>query len=319
MLGSSIDWYHKELSAVILSRTVQRKAALKTKKLFNFGVNALINNYSFWATELDLEANSSSIFEDELFVQHEHEDETTAAIEQKEFAFSVDMHAQFLGERPEAFFETDDEALETPFDANFEDGFLHNDVDSILFEDETLEYVDEGMTTSDAYDDNDEEIIDLFSSPALAYGAGQEEDYLLLQDKIPSPLYGLNYVDTTFAEAQGVFSSFYEDIGDHLWILSSASSYKNFLEYPTHRFFNPILVSSELLFEKSIVTRLWGGRLLTFFYPFFYRMLIPQFDRFRADLFVNVLVILAVLTYVISLFLILTFFEVSFIGLPLIG
>lgn len=46
-IGSGVDWYQRELSLAMLSRTIDTQLTRKARRPFKFGWQTLINNYTF--------------------------------------------------------------------------------------------------------------------------------------------------------------------------------------------------------------------------------------------------------------------------------
>lgn len=106
----------------------------------------------------------------------------------------------------------------------FEDGLLHDDVESVSFEDKPmlLDIIDEGAYSGKmGCVEDDDELLEFFGNQLLAYGGGNELDYISIPEGaedsvLLSPEQGTK--KQNMADASQIF---YEDIVDLYWLNSS--------------------------------------------------------------------------------------------------
>lgn len=335
--GSFVDWYHRELSVVILAKTLESKITLKTNRTFRFGWQNLINPFSFWYPINKSEPKSLSLFSYPTIStlwEKEHDYSKTvdaAGAPLKSFydetgndeLFFKDEILEESGPDIEEEDEDDFEALNEDF--YFEDGYLHLDMlEGAIFtwdpseeeeEDWREDNIELELYNSDlplllagglkinyeeqTYDEDTEQLLDFLNSPNLVYGAGQETDYLARDRQPQFTTSDLDFDDSaSYSEIQG-FSSFYEDVSDFLWLSTTSGNYKNFLEYPSGRFFNPILIDyqdTDAAGLRIFTSQFRLGELVTFFAPFLSFALFPPFNA-HEDKFYYLTVISAVLSF----------------------
>lgn len=320
-MGSFVDLYQRELSAVILARTTQRVFEKKTQSLFAFGRHSLINDYTFWRTGADFESKFPGAFENTSPVVDELEDDAGTFTAQIFESIDEDEFSQEGEAPPWELLEHQEEEYERTDELCFEDGSLHEDIEPAIFweEEEVEEDYDEVFAAGaalDGYSSDDEDdfvILELLGHDQLRYGAGQEEDYLFASLQNQKGEHRDDYLDSNYVEAQGIFSTFYEDVSDFFWLTSRDSGYKNFLEYPDSRFLNKQLLTLSVKQRTPLVNRFDSGRLATFFTPFLFQFLTFTFWRPRAEMLLLFPVLIALFNYFILLAALIVFFDTTLV------
>ena len=285
-IGDSTGWYRREVTTVVLAQTLKKKIRVGNSSMFKLGWQNLVNDYSFWL-------NTKS--PDQLTAHNFYYDEEEWEYDDYEYfdtaGYSVSEKRNYdswgLGElEPETGEEMEDKE-EVFF---FEDGFLHDDVESVAFDEEDLfDAIDEGVNKANYFDEEDFEIKEFLGNQLIAYGAGQETDYLgngsmaKQHEDLVTEFEPQSYAKTH------TWSSFYDDICDLHWLNSCNSSYKNFFEFPCSRFLDPS--TSNKLIKKSVFLRRFSeaGKLLTYVSNYLPDSIFFKFDRIYRDQFISIL------------------------------
>lgn len=266
---TKINWYAKELNSVVLARTLRHKRAFFSNlsvKRFKFGWQNLVNDYSFWRTEL----NETGIFE--------HYDHSFAVPEEADYS---DATSNIKIEDVLSEADTEEEDPEVYLDESavlfYEDGLLHKSLESILFDDEVDELLSEGVS-DDNFDEFEEELASFLSNQGLIYRGGQEADYgVITKSRDYATHYTLEF-DSKRAYLEQIFSSFYDELADLYWISGVKNFYLNFFEYPGNRVFS-VWPSKKWARGQALSKRTKMGRLLTFYRKNSFDVVIPRYDH----------------------------------------